>query len=127
MSLIPFLRSVFLEYAQNHNIQLCLNINSAANAQYFYYSVFYNEPTDQLILEGYKQTSDGPEEVFQMYEEGNSITVGEMVMECFPLVDSSDELSILNEAHLESFLETPLIECENQTLWVKPQEHPTLS
>jgi uncharacterized protein with von Willebrand factor type A (vWA) domain len=121
MSLVSFIRSVFLEYAQTNNIQLCVNINCDIKSQQFYYSVFYNEPSDQLILEGYKQTHEGPEEVFQMYEEGNSITVGEMIMECFPLVDGSEEVSIHNEGSLESFLDTPLAECVNRVLWVNPK------
>ena len=122
MSLVPFLRSVFLEYAQTNNIQLCLNINCYVETLYFYYSIFYNEPSDQLILEGYTQTPEGPEEVFQMYEEGNSITVGEMIMECFPLVDGPEEVSIQDEGSLEAFLETPLAECVNRTLWVNPKQ-----
>lgn len=120
MSLVPFLRSVFLEYAQIHNIQLCVNINCDAKTPHFYYSVFYNEPSDQLILEGYKQTPEGPEEVFQMYEEGNSITVGEMIMECFPLVEGPDEV-IIHDESLESFLDTPLAECANRCLWIRPK------
>lgn len=120
MYLVSFLRSVFLEYAQTHNIQLCVNINCDTKTPHFYYSVFYNEPSDQLILEGYKKTPEGPEEVFQMYEEGNSITVGEMIMECFPLVEGPEEVTVHDEL-VESFLDTPLVECVNRVLWIHPK------
>ena len=121
MSLVPFLRTQFLEFAHAHKeeVKLCLNVNSMYNKPRYYYSVYYNPESDQLLLEGYSKQSKTPvQEVFQIFQDGKNIRLGELLMNLFPLTNDPTDICIQGqEAHRDTYLQQPVHTMEI-TVWI---------
>lgn len=122
MSLSAFLRNQFLEYIQTHpeDICLCFNINSMYKHPYYYYSVYHDKETNQLIVEGYSKPKNQPiRECLLIYEYATAFSMGEFLMDKFHLTDDPTDIYIQGQdEHMSEILEEKVVDCKHKTIWI---------
>ena len=122
MSLTAFLRAQFLEYAQTHSedVRLCFNINSMYKHPTYYYSVYHDKESNQLIVEGYCKPKDRPvKECLLIYENAAAISLEEFLMDKFYLTSDPTDIHIQGqEAHMSEILNEKVVHCEHKTIWI---------